>query len=133
MAQQLKSPPAPVSKTVQRLLAQIHAEAEAATLAALSAKDGIVTLQGADPATRTAYTRGDRIVVTDRAGFELDFYRRRECPDCWQGTNMLWHPSYWYSRESRVDGAGRQWQTYESGTYVTDDFGNLLNVEGGAA
>jgi hypothetical protein len=32
MAQQLKTPLAPVSKTVQRLLAQIHAEAEAFTL-----------------------------------------------------------------------------------------------------
>lgn len=133
MAQQLKSPPAPVSKTVQRLLAQIHAEAEAATLAALSAKDGIVTLQDADSATRSADIRGDSIVITDRAGYTLMLWRRRVRPDCWEDTGINWHPSFWYSAETRVDGAGRKWQTYDAPTYVTDDFGTLVNVEGGAA
>ena len=133
MAQQLKSPPAPVSKTVQRLLAQIHAEAEAATLAALSAKDGIVTLHDCDPSTRTVDVSGDNIVITDRAGYTRQTWRRREIPSCWIGTGINWNPSYWYSNETRVDGNGLRWQSHESPTYVTDDFGNLVDVEGGAA
>lgn len=130
---QLKNPTPPVSKTVQRLLAQIHAEAEAATLAALSAKDGIVTLQECSPSTRTLDVSGDTILITDRAGYTRHTWCRREIPACWIGTGIKWHPSYWYSNETRVDGTGRKWQAHESTTYVTDDFGNLVDVEGAAA
>lgn len=73
---QLKTPPAPVSKTVQRLLAQIHAEAEAA----LSAKDGILVLHGLDRDTARVRHSGDFINVSDRRGTEFDMRRHRQMP-----------------------------------------------------
>ena len=82
---QLKTPPAPVSKTVQRLLAQIHAEAEAATLAALSAKDGILVLHGLDRDTVRVRHNGDHINVSDRRGTEFDMHRHRQMPERWRG------------------------------------------------
>ena len=130
---QLKNPPAPVSKTVQRLLAQIHAEAEAATLAALSAKDGIVTLQNVDRQTALIRTYcGDGLVWEDRSGYSLRMNRERfrAGGEGWVQTD--WQPHRWHLNETRVDGAGYAW-TRSLGYFVINDFGTLVNVEGGAA
>lgn len=129
---QLKTPPAPVSKTVQRLLAQIHAEAEAATLAALSAKDGILVLHGLDRDTARVRHSGDFINVRDQFGAEIDMWRHRQLPTQWASHPELHHPAWWHVYETRVDGIGRTWSG-PSRTMVTDDFGTLVDVKGGAA
>ena len=117
----LKNPPATVSKTVQRLLAQIHAEAEAATLAALSAKDGIVTLHPleADKAV-TWYTQGGSYICTsDGNGADVSMWRDWDAPAFWVGT------------EVRNDGRGREWRR-SLGRHVVDDFGTLVPAGGDA-
>lgn len=132
---QLKHPTPPVSKTVQRLLAQIHAEAEAATLAALSAKDGIVTLNGVDRETSTIYQyRDGDIDFKDRSGYRLELRRMRFMPQSWRDAAHMqdrWRPGYWDVDEIRVDGAGRRWRC-DLGPHIMDDFGTLVPV-GGAA
>lgn len=129
--------PATVSKTVQRLLAQIHAEAEAeaATLAALSAKDGIVTLRPVDPATARVIVEADELTHLDAAGNRMEAYRRREEPAMWIGKPHMrgqWHPAYWYVSLKRVDASGQKWSC-DLGRHVVDDFGTLVCSEGGAA
>lgn len=129
----LPLPPAPVSKTVQRLLAQIHAEAEAATLAALSAKDGIVALQSIDREAATIRTYcGDGLRWFDRSGYELRMARERFRATIDDWVQIDWRPGQWSIHETRVDGAGREWEC-NLGHFVVDDFGTLVPVEGGAA
>ena len=113
-----KHTPAPVSKTVQRLLAQIHAEAQAATLDALSAKDGIVTLQ---PMSSDKLTFGDAdyIGTEDNHGASVTIWRDRK-KNAWIGTERL------------MDGQGREWRR-SLGPHVINDFGTLVPVQGGAA
>lgn len=120
---QLKTPPAPVSKTVQRLLAQIHAEAEAATLQALSAKDGVVVLQ---PAERPFWTFHDwSLWMRSGNGAEVHCHQYHEV----NGGRPLPH---WLVSESRPDGSGRSWNRH-LGTHIIDDFGTLVPVQGSAA
>lgn len=128
----LKPPTAPVSKTVQRLLAQIHAEAEAATLAALSAKDGILVLHDLDRDTIRVRHSGDYINVKDQRGAEVDMWRHRQLPEQWARCPEIHHPAWWHVYETRVDGSGRAWAG-PSRIMVTNDFGTLVDVEGGAA
>ena len=116
---QLKTKPAPVSKTVQRLLAQIHAEAEAATLAALSAKDGILVLHGLDRDTIRVSHTGDIITVRDQRGTELDMRRYRQMPVQWERCPHIHHPAWWHVYETRVDSRGRTWSG-PSSTMVTN-------------
>lgn len=120
--ERLANPPAPVSKTVQRLLAQIQSEAEAATLAALSAKDGIVTLQPMEIAART-WGDSDYINSEDRRGAGSTLWRDRD--------KSPWH---WHGTERLIDGRGREWRRSLE-AHVIDDFGNLVPVPalGGAA
>lgn len=129
---QLKTPPAPVSKTVQRLLAQIHAEAQAATLAALSAKDGIVALQDIDRETaRIRSYCGDGLAWLDRSGYELRMNRERFRATSGDWVQRDWRPGQWSVHETRVDGTGREWEC-SLGYFVVDDFGALVPVQGGA-
>lgn len=132
---QLKTPPAPVSKTVQRLLAQIHAEAEAATLAALSAKDGIVTLQSIDRDTAFIYYYSDGDYDwRDQQGYTLQLRRQRTMPESWRDCPWMdgkWRQGQWDVFEHRKDGQGREWMRF-AGPHITDDFGALVPV-GGAA
>lgn len=132
---QLKNPPAPVSKTVQRLLAQIHAEAQAATLAALSAKDGIVTLQCIDRESGHiyAYPDGDFDWI-DGKGYRLEFRRQRFMPESWRDAWWMkdrWRPGQWRLNETRLDGYGNKWER-DLGDFITDDFGTLVCVRTGA-
>lgn len=129
---QLKTPPAPVSKTVQRLLAQIHAEAEAATLAALSEKDNILVLHDLDRDTVRVRIRGDHINVRDQRGAEVDMWRHRQLPEQWASCPEIHHPAWWHVYETRIDGSGRAWNG-PSRTMVTNDLGTLVDVEGGAS
>lgn len=132
----LKNPPAPVSKTVQRLLAQIHAEAEAATLAALSAKDGIVTLRSIDRDTAYIHHHYDGDYDwKDGQGYCLELRRQRTMPESWRDAPWMkdkWRPGQWDVFEHRFDGQGRRW-VQSMGAHITDDFGTLVCVEGGAA
>lgn len=132
---QLKTPPAPVSKTVQRLLAQIHAEAQAATLAALSAKDGIVTLQGIERDTAFIYHYYDGDYDwRDQQGYRLEMRRERTMPASWRDAPWMqgkWRPGQWNVFERRMDGQGCEW-TRDMGPHITNDFGALVPV-GGAA
>ena len=129
---QLKNPTPPVSKTVQRLLAQIHAEAEAATLAALSAKDGIVTLQPMPPQQRRvkAYWSQNIFYVEGTDGSELVLHITHGETD--RHDNVLTGPR-WSVCQALLDGQGRTWKTWLGWNFITDDFGNLVSAEGGAA
>lgn len=132
---QLKHTTPPVSKTVQRLLAQIHAEAEAATLAALSAKDGIVTLHGVDrESTRIYHYMDGDMRWYDANGNSVWLHRMRAEPECWRGQDHMagrWRPGQWDVSLNFKDGLGREWLC-ELGAHITDDFGTLVPV-GGAA
>lgn len=125
--------PLPISRTTERLLAQVQAEAQAATLEALSAKDGIVVLHPID-AQPHIRCRGDDMYVGDSRGGTLWFYRRRELPESWIGHSIAhaWHPSHWAGALTLIDGQGREW-VHRLGAHVTNDFGDLVSVEGGAA
>lgn len=60
----------------------------------------------------------------DGAGYTL--YR------CHTPNNRLdWHPSHWVGMEQRHDTHGRRW-SMSSAIYITDDFGTLVPLEGGA-
>lgn len=125
----LNTPTPPVSKTVQRLLAQIHAEAEAATLAALSAKDGIVALQPMPKASRAVESvgaRGFRVEGAD--GSQLLFF----IDHIEDGAPQPIGPR-WSAAMSLQDGSGQKWTTYFGFDFITDDFGTLVDVKGGAA
>lgn len=119
------SPTPPVSATVAKLMAQIQAEAEAATLAALSAKDGILVLQPLDEATRRARFDGDTLRILDGTGGSIRAYRHRTIPEGWSPDG--WHPSHYTVHVTRLDGTGQSWSAY-IGAHVTDDFGNLVAV-----
>lgn len=124
-----RTQPLPVSATVAKLLAQVHAEAEAATLEALSAKDGILVLQPLDASTGRLTDHGDTLLFRDAHGAEVRYYQRRHLPDSWRGTNLerAWHPSHYVIYMTRVDGSGREWEA-NLGKHVTDDFGDLVEV-----
>lgn len=135
MAQQ-HTLPQPVSKTVQRLLAQVQAEAQAATLEALSAKDGIVALQSCDRATASLYHYSDGdFDLRDASGYRLELRRDRFEPKSWRGVPCMqgrWRPGQWDVRERRLDGHGNEW-VRDMGAHITDDFGTLVSVEKGSA
>lgn len=133
---QLKNPTPPVSKTVQRLLAQIHAEAQAATLEALSARDGIVVLQDIDRDTRRVRVLewlDESMEVHDGSGLRVELDRQRRRHEWSDGlVQRNWRPGQWVVTLHRMDGQGRHW-TCRLDPHITDDFGNLVSVEGGAA
>jgi hypothetical protein len=126
-----------ISATVASLVAQVQAEAEASTLAALSAKDGIVTLHDCDRATASLQILlgGDDIQLTGADGYNLQLHRRRFEPESWRGCAWMkgrWRPGQWDVIETRIDGAGRAW-ICNLGAHITDDFGALVCVEKGGA
>lgn len=124
----MKAAPLPISKNVARLLAQVQAEAEAATLEALSAKDGIVVLHPMD-SNPQVHVFGDIMVVSDLKGCEIRLSRLRHCPESWVGTELgrKWHPSHWAVTRTYVDGQGRLWESSRDRA-VMDDFGTLVPV-----
>lgn len=128
-----RTAPASVSATVAKLVAQIHAEAEAATLEALSAKDGITVLQPID--RENAYWEisfgGSHLTFRARDGGLIEFFRRHEEPAQWRAHAHMrghWHPAYWNVEIQRIDGSGQRWTTHP-GRHVMDDFGGLVSVE----
>lgn len=125
-----RATPPTVSATVAKLIAQVQAEAEAATLAALSAKDGILVLQPLDAKSARLRWRGDDLYIEDHAGSEIRWYRQRTCPESWVGSRLegSWHPSHHAVYATLLDGCGREWGTC-LGTFITNDFGDLVEVQ----
>jgi hypothetical protein len=127
--------PLPISHTVARLLAQVQAEAQAATLEALSAKDRIVVLHPIE-AAQVDFWAEDYVEVFDRvrSGTKATYVRRRQLPESWVGCSLEadWHPSYWEVNLELSDCAGRLWK-HVAGFHVTDDLGNLVQVQRGEA
>jgi len=123
-------------KTLEKAIRQIQKEAEAATLESLSAKDGIVVLRDCDIDTaRTHIYCGDHIDWDDSLGYSLAISHQRFEPESWRGHAHMkgrWRPGQWDVKETRVDTKGRRW-VCDLGAHITDDFGNLVPVEGGAA
>lgn len=116
---------AQVSPTVAKLLAQIHAEAEAQILAALSAKDGFVVLQamasdGDKPMFRTF---GAGYIVESDNGAIVRVYRNHTNAH----NSPYWHPAHFWGSETLIDAQGREW-TRRFCDHVIDDFGNLVEV-----
>lgn len=132
----MKAPTPVITKAVAKLLAQVQAEAQAATLEALSAKDGIVVLQSCDRATASLYHYSDGdFDLRDAAGYRLELRRDRFEPESWRGVPHMqgrWRPGQWDVWERRIDGHGNKW-TRQLGAHITDDFGTLVSVEGSAA
>lgn len=124
------NPAAPYSRTAAALIAQLQAEAEAAILQALSAKDGIAFLQPLDRETLRITAWGDEITLRDGTGAEVFLQRKREEPEAWRGAAHMrghWHPSRWFGYVNCVDNNGNQW-TRRFNPMVCDDFGNLVEV-----
>ena len=125
-----KQPAVPFSTAAAKLIEQIQAEARAALLAELSAKDAITVLHGFDAETKRIKFVNDSIEVSDFKGNEIDLYRRRQEPENWRVSSHMqgyWHPAKWYGNKTLVDGNGTQWRT-ELQPMVQDDFGNLVQV-----
>ena len=118
-----------VSATVAKLIATIQAEAEAATLEALSAKDGILVLQPIESGSAHFSDYGETLVFRDTHGAAVRYYQRLELPEKWRGSELerTWHPSHFRVYVTRVDGEGRQWGA-SLGIHVTDEFGTLVAV-----
>lgn len=128
---QAHSQATPFSPTAARLIEQIQAEARAALLAELSAKDGIVVLHPVDAETKHVRfdLEGD-ITIRDQRGTAINLRRRREEPESWRDSPHMagkWHPSHWCGHQTLVDASGRDW-LYGFETMVMDDFGNLVEV-----
>ena len=132
MTQQHNSPPAPVSKTVQRLLAQIHTEVEAAIMAALSAKDGIVTLRPMPAVARRidsyAGCRGHRISGSDGSSVILVVTHKQT-----DHNGVALQGPRWSAYTELMDGQGNTWTRHHGYGLITDDFGNLVTAKGGAS
>jgi hypothetical protein len=122
-----------LSPAAQALIEQIHADAVEATLAQLSKRDGVVVLQpmGCGLKLVRFYSTGDveAMEIRDGRGAETTLYKRyvrpKNCGD--------WHPSHWSGCRTMLDSHGKSWTNYGGPVYVTDDFGTLVLVEGGAA
>ena len=125
-----KQPAAPFSTAAAKLIEQIQAEARAALLAELSAKDAITVLHGFDADTKRISFRDDHLSIRDDLGNRVSLYRRREEPEGWRNSHEMqgyWHPAKWYGGKTLVDGNGTHWRT-ELQPMVQDDFGNLVVV-----
>lgn len=112
------------TKTLEKAVRLIRLEAEAATLEALSAKDGIVVLQPAESPQWSFTDIGS--VMNASNGATVSFY-------IYHGVRSNGYPvPHWLASESRTDGNGRRW-TLALGRHVVDDFGTLVPAESGAA
>lgn len=127
---QAKPSAAPFSRTAAKLIEQIQAEARAALLEELSAKDAITVLQPLDADTKRMRFDADAVYIRDDRGANVRLFRRREEPECWRDSPHMagkWHPSHWWGCMVLVDAAGTQWER-DLGDMVCDDFGNLVEV-----
>lgn len=115
---------APFSRTAAKLIEQIQADARAALLEELSAKDGITVLHTLDAATRRLVHEGRRYSVNDSRGAEFSAHRDHVRNDTFWAS---WHPAHWLVSVTLVDGTGADWYRL-LGTFVCDDFGNLVEV-----
>jgi len=118
------------SRAAAKLIEQIQAEARAALLEELSAKDGVTVLQPLEPETKRVTFDGDRLTVSDKLGNSVTLHRNRFEPESWQGHSYMagyWHPARWIGDQTLVDASGVKWQrSFEP--MVCDDFGNLVEV-----
>ncbi len=133
MARRRTPPPATVSPAALKLIEQVQAEACAALLEELSAKDGITVLHPMERESGwwSITSGGSHLEYRDRAGSRVEYYRRFEEPDQWRNTPHMrghWHPAYWNVYISRVDTCGTRWDS-SPGRHVMDDFGALVCVE----
>lgn len=122
--------PAPFSTAAHRLIEQIQADARAALLAELSAKDTITMLHGFDAETKTVYAGNTRIDIRDAKGNQVSIRRHHTEPDVWRETPHMagyWHPARWYGDQTLVDNNGVRWERGLS-PMVCNDFGNLVEV-----
>lgn len=123
MAQQTKTPPAPVSLTVQLLLEQIHAEAKAEALDEISARDKTVILKAMPMHGRRAgefTSRGFQVRTRDGSQFLfLIDHADRDFSD-----TPLIGPR-WSAHTTLLDDFGRRWAHSEY-FLITDDFGDLV-------
>lgn len=120
------------SPTARKLIEQLQAEAQAATLEVLSAKDGITVLHGLDSRTKRVIFGNDYITIRDDRGSFIDLYQRRHLPEIWKNMEMeaIWNPTHWYGSTTLVDGNDVEWYR-QLNTMVCNDFGDLVAVKVG--
>ena len=109
-----------ITPAVLELIEQVRAEAEAATLERLSAKDSVLVLHPAEQPIWSSPTSG--LMMRDARGAEVRAWIYHE------PRNGLPLP-HWLISETRVDGSGGQW-TRALGPHIVDDFGTLVPVMG---
>lgn len=101
-------------------------------LSALADHCGIVVLKPVDSATRHARFFSLResvaLEIEDAMMNGTTLYKRYARPDGLQN----WHPAHWTGSTYLTDTRGQRW-THVAGTYVMDDFGTLVQLNGGAA
>lgn len=110
--------PTTITPAVLKLIEQVLAEAGAATLERLSAKDGVLVLHPPEQPFWSSTPSG--LWMQDASGAEIR---------CW-----IYHESrkglpmpHWLVSETRVDGRGCQW-SHALGPHIVDDFGTLVPV-----
>lgn len=90
------------------------------------------TLRHIDTTTARIRTcAGDGLCWYDDHGYRLSMYRERFRPKDGDWEMADWRPGQWSLYEDRTDSRGRSWHSH-LGTFVIDDFGALVLVEGGA-
>ena len=114
-----------ITPAVLKLIEQVRAEAEAATLEALSAKDGITVLHPFDrEGFWIEWSENKRAHGWDRLGVECFWISQYHFDGDRHGTV---HP-FWLANITLKDGSGHQW-VRRFGRMRMDDFGTLVLVE----
>jgi len=119
---------APMSVTAAKLLHALYAETLASAEASLQVPPaGAIVLQEPPTSGLTAKyseTHGYRRLRLSK-GFDYEISLQTSM----LGTEFRWErPGIWYGSESRQDMQGRRWTGPLSCHYVTNDFGDLVEV-----
>ena len=120
---------APMSAAAAELLHALYAETLANAAASLQVPPpGAIVLQEPPTSGLTATYddshgyRGLRL----RKGFDYEI--PLQTPMCGDPTWWWQQPGIWYGTEERLDMQGRRWKGSLPGLYVTNDFGDLVEV-----
>lgn len=111
---------------VEQLLAQLRSAIKARQAMLRSLDETVLPGIGAGRQVEVLAQYGQLIIkVSDRRGNCDELIKRYECPASW--SRAWFHPAHWHLHRERIDSTGNCWRA-TCGTYVTDDFGNLVEV-----
>lgn len=120
---------APVSTKAAELLHALYAETLAAAEASLNVPPaGAIVLQEAPTSGLTAKYNDSHGYRRLRLSKGFDYEISLQTPLCGNPEFRWTRPGIWYGTEERRDMQGRKWTGYLPSHYVTNDFGDLVEV-----